>query len=304
MRGWTGRFDDPSYTSPFAQELFSGYMRFQSIDDGSMWSMLNSEAEGVGLHVGQLLEPECCTGWHGSSSYQTVYKNRNNPWLFPSIVTWKSVMNGNFPHIDFVNAFDIDYPVVAISHVRTPVDEFRWALNNINYEIDTDRVSYMPDEEKLLIANSAIIGVVPLWTVLPLTSQERTIALQESIRRLENETDLKFLSECWCTIDAIGCEEECARDADWRAKCTCNSYEKYEQRLLDLYQEPINIEHYMNDITLQTWQVAVNRFYDGWQVIANTNEQGEQWASYWQQAQSPFLVLPGQNFRDLQALTA
>lgn len=304
MKGWTGRFDDPSYQSPFAQELYAGYMRFQSIDDGSMWSMLNPHAEGVGLHVGQLFEPDCCCGHYGSAFTNSVYKNESNPWLYPSLVTWKSVMDNNFPYKEYVDNFDIDYPVVAITHVNTPVDDFRWSLNNINYEGDTDRLNYYPNDEKIYINDTGIIGLVPLWTVLPLTSQARTIALQESISTMSASTNLHMLSECWCTLDGMDCEDECKRAVDYAAVCTCLSFERAITAIERLYNEPVIIENYMNEETKQTWRVAVERFYDGWQVVAESAHQGEQWASYWQQAQSPFSALPGQSFRDLLGLTA
>jgi hypothetical protein len=304
MKGWTGRFDDPSYQSPFAQELYAGYMRFQSIDDGSMWSMLNPGAEGVGLHVGQLFEPDCCCGVYGSAYSTAVYKDDNNPWLFPSLVTWKSVMDNNFPYKEFTDNFDIDYPAVALTHVNSSIDEFRWSLNNVNYEGDTDRLSYYPNEDRLFLNDTGIIGIVPLWTVLPLTSQTRTIALQESISTISLSTNLHMLSECWCTLDGMDCDEECARASNYAVACTCLSFERSLEAIEKLYNEPVVIENYLNEETKQTWRAAVNRFYDGWQVVAESAHQGEQWASYWQQAQSPFSALPGQNFRDLLGLTA
>jgi len=304
MKGWTGREDDPSYLSPFAQELYAGYMRFQSIDDGTMWSMLNPGAEGVGLHVGHLFDPECCCGYYGDAHMQAVYKNDNNPWLFPSLVTWKSIMVNEFPHTDFIKNFDIDYPAVALTHVNSAIDEFRWSINNVNYETETDRMSYYPNDDRIQVGESNVIGLAPLWSVVPMFTQERTIALQKSIRKLQTETDLGMLSECWCTIDGFPCDDSCARSTDYRAACTCNIYEQISTKIENLYRYPIKVEDYMDDMTKQTWQSAVNRFYDGWQVIADTAHQGEVWASYWQQAQSPFSGLPGQSFRDLQALTA
>jgi len=304
MKDWTGRFDDPSYLSPFAHEIYAGYMRFQTIDDGSMWSMLNPGAEGVGLHVGQLLDPECCCGYYGDAYTQVVYKNNHNPWLYPSLVTWKSVMVSEFPHSDYIKNFDVDYPVVALTHVNAPIDEFRWSINNVNYEGDTDRMSYYPNDDRINIADSSIIGLVPLWTVTPMFTQERAADLQQSIKTMYEETNLDMLSECWCTLDGIPCDNDCKRNTDYRAECTCNIYERASNRLESLYREPVQVENYMNQMTKQTWRAAVNRFYDGWQVIADTAHQGEKWASYWQQAQSPFSVLPGQSFRDLQALTA
>jgi len=305
MKGWTGRFDDPSYLSPFADELHAGYMRFKHIDDGTMWDLLKPGKEGIGLHVGQLQSPECCCGFYGRSYDTVAYKNQNNPWLFPSVVNWKSVMASNYlPHVDYVRSFDIDYPVVALTHVYSASDDFRWALDNVNYEDDTDRFTYEPNSDKLEIAESLIIGLVPIWSVVPLYNEDRIQSLTRSVKKINCETDISLLSECWCTIDHHPCDDNCAREKDYKNECDCKSVEKMYELVEGLYNQPIQVENYMDDMTIQTWDFAVNRFYDGWQVVSESAHQGEKWASYWQQAQSPFLGLPGQNFRDLQALIA
>lgn len=305
MREWTGRFDDPSYLSPFAQELHAGYMRFKHIDDGTMWDMLKPGREGVGLHVGHLISPECCCGFYGSCYQEATYKDQNNPWLFPSIVNWKSVMVNNYlPHDDYIKNFDIDYPVVALTHVYSAMSDFRWALNNVNYEGDTDRYSYEPNDDRIKFNDSLIIGLVPLWTVIPLYTEKNIKLMQSSVQKLAGYTNMHLFEECWCTIEHTPCLEGCPSASDYRAKCTCNAIPNAYEALEDLYNDPPDVTQYMDDTSKTIWDYAVNRFYDGWQVISESAHQGEQWASYWQQAQSPFLGLPGQNFRDLLGLTA
>jgi hypothetical protein len=300
MRDGTGRFDDPSYLSPFAEELYSGYSRFQYLDDGSWFEMLKPGASGVGLHVGQLFAPECCCGYYSQASDVAVWKDGFNPWLYPSVVTWQSVMmpRSTHPHPDYVRTFAVDYPAVALTHVRSSVDDFRWSLNNLNYEIDTDRFIYEPNEEPVQLAGTEVIGVVPIWAVSPLFSEDKKIGINNFVQKLRAQTNLGLLSECWCSIDGAPCDDDCATQTSHNKECTCQTVENLATELENLYNDPVTVEDYLDSNTKTIWDYAVGRFYDGWQIIHDTAFQGEPWASYWQHAQSPFSALPGQNFRD------
>jgi hypothetical protein len=300
MTDWTGRFDDPSYLSPLAEELNAGYMRFSHLDDGSSYEMMKPGAVGFGLHVGNLFAPDCCCGYYSTISDVAVYKDEYNPWLFPSIVTWQSIMMPNRqPHPDYVRNFSVDYPVVAITHVRSSIDDFRWAINNLNYEGDTNRFSYEPNDDPIKIAGTEIIGVVPIWAVTPLFNEEKKMDVNQLVHRLTTETNLSLFSECWCTIDGMQCDEDCDRQTDYSQECSCLAQERLGAEIEKLYNEPLKVEDYLDKNTKKIWDYAVGRFYDGWQVVHDTSHLGEQWASYWRQAQSPFSALPGQNFRDL-----
>lgn len=304
MTDWTGRFDDPSYLSPLAEELNAGYMRFNHLDDGSWYEMMKSGATGFGLHVGNLFAPDCCCGYYNTISDVASYKDQYNPWLFPSVVTWQSIMMPNRqPHPDYIRNFAVDYPVVAITHVRSSIDDFRWALNNLNYEGDTHRFSYEPNDDPIQIAGTEIIGVVPIWSVTPLFSEEKKIGVNQLVHRIKTETKSHLFSECWCTIEGMACEEECMSSRKWGEECTCQAQEVMANLINELYSEPISIEDYLDEDTKKTWDYAVGRFYDGWQVIHDTSHLGEKWACYWRRAQSPFSASPGQNFRDLLELT-
>jgi len=304
MTDWTGRFDDPSYLSPLAEEINAGYMRFNHLDDGSWYEMIKPGTAGFGLHVGNLFSPDCCSGYYSTISDVAVYKNRYNPWLFPSVVTWQSIMMPNRqPHPDYVRNFAVDYPVVALTHVRSSIDEFRWALNNLNYEGDTDRFSYEPNDDPIEIAGTQILGVVPIWSVTPLFSEEKKRGVSKLVHRLATETNLHLFSECWCTIEGMPCDDDCITQTNPREECTCRAQERLGIEIENLYSDPLSVEFYTDEETKKIWDYAVGRFYDGWQVVHDTSHLGEKWASYWQQVQSPFSASPGQNFRDLLELT-
>jgi hypothetical protein len=213
------------------------------------------------------------------------------------------MMPNRQPHPDYIRNFAVDYPVVAITHVRSSIDDFRWALNNLNYEGDTNRFSYEPNEDPIQIAGTEIIGVVPIWSVTPLFSEEKKIGVNQLVHRIKTETKSHLLSECWCTIEGMPCEEECMSSRKWGEECTCQAQEVMANLINELYSEPISIEDYLDEDTKKTWDYAVGRFYDGWQVIHDTSHLGEKWACYWRRAQSPFSASPGQNFRDLLELT-
>jgi len=282
-------------------------MRFASIDDGTMWSMLRSNAEGIGLHVGHLCDEDCCGGYYlGRACDKMLYKDRNNPWLFPSIVSWKSVIQpNNLVHPDYIKNYAIDYPSVAITHVNSPMSDLRWAFSNINYQIDQNGMYDDPNYDLAQVADDLIIGLVPLWTVMPIFSKERYIALQKSLSNLMENSNIDMFSNCYCMLENNDWHSSDCPNSDYnfreRIKCYCaeKMYEDYD----DLLRNSIPVEHYLDNTTKQTWREAVNRYYDGWDVLSQFNHQGEQWASYWQQVQSPFLGSPGQNFRDLLGLT-
>ena len=304
--GGSERDDAPTFVSPFAKELFAGYQRWQHIDDGSMWRMMQPGATGIGIHVGQLIEPDCCFGGYGPMSRRTVrHRDTNTPWLFPSLVEWSSVMHDNFPKADFIRMFDVDYPVVAINRVESPVDDFRWAMSNINYEFNPDRFSYEPNDELLEIEGMNIIGLVPLWSVIPLNPDANYLeAFKETVRKMGWSEAYNSFQYCFCTAGEVDCDEDCPRNKDWKQDCKCNAAERSFQEVEKLYVNPTPVNTFMEPQILRMWNHAVERFYDGWQVIHDTVPIGEQWASYWQQAQSPFLDLLGQSSKDLEGLIA
>lgn len=294
-----------SEDSPFANEPLSGFERWKPHDDRTWQTMLLPGSSGVGIHVGQLLEPECCSGGYGgSTSMKTAYygntRGENAPILFPSFVEWNSVIDTTGqPYDSIKQVYGVEYPCVSIEAVQTSFSDFRWALDNLNYDFDAEMYSYDPNDRLLNWEGTKFhtMGLTPLWSVIPIPRQYAE-QVRQSVIKIQYAGGLDIVSECWCTIDYMECSDECASQFDSKAECNCTIREKILEHIIQCYTNPPIFEHYMDSITQAYWAKALDRFYQGWQVVYDHAQLGETWASYSWQQQSPFLASPGQSPKD------
>lgn len=296
------------FYSPFLAEYLTGYERWLNSDSTNWYAMLSGGKSGVGIHVSQIFDPECCTGWLGRQADSCLWTHYNQPYLYPSAVQWHSVIDPetNQPYPQLVEWFDIDYPCVALQHVYSPVPEHRWAIDNLQYEHSLERFDGDVNGNYIQIgANSEIpiLGVVPIWTVMPLKT-EHFNQFKKDIHNFELEDQMYIFGECWCTVDNAPCYDECATEKDYRNKCNCSSQEDAQTRMEDSFANPPVIEEFLSSTSTKIWTLAQDAFYRGWKTVYdNLDEGARNWAYLLWLQQSPFLVSPGQKTTDQETST-
>ncbi len=285
--------------SPFMQKL-SDYERWKQHDKfGSWYKQLLPNESGVGLHIGHLLDPECCTGYYSDAARRVSRLSNGNPWLIPSEVTWASIMGEDGYVLEpFKQWFSVDYPCVAITSVNTSYSDFRWWVDNLNTEYSCERWDYEPNDNPITssVFPFEFLGLVPIWTVLPL-NQEYFEEVAQSTINIKKFERLDLLNECWCTIDYIECDDTCASMIDRKNRCNCNAQQRIQEELESVWSGSIDLTKHMTDTCKKVFTEAVSNFYAGWQVVHDAKEKEEQWAYYWWQQQSPFWDSPGQSAR-------
>jgi len=297
------------FYSPFIAEWLTGYERWLPNDSTNWYAMLGGGASGVGVHVGQIFDSECCSGWLGRQADSCLWTHYNNPYLYPSAVQWHSVIDPqtNQPYKQLVEWFDIDYPCVALQYVYGPAPEHRWALDNLQYESNIERFDYDVNGNYIQIGNNAgisILGVVPIWTVMPLKTEHFEV-LKKEICNQELEEKMFSFGECWCSIDSAPCYDECESEKDYRNKCNCSSQQDAQQRIEDAYASPPVIEEFLSSTSTKIWTLAQDAFYRGWKTVHdNIESDGSEWAYLLWRQQSPFLDSPGQRTTEQKTLTA
>jgi len=298
-----------TFYSPFIAEWKAGYERWLSGDKTNWYSLLSGAESGVGIHAGQIFECNNCVGYYHSMAYNCVCTQQRQPYLYPTAVQWCSIIDPstNMPYQQLVDFFDIDYPCVGIQRVYSPLENHRWAIDNLQYESNADRFDYEVNGNEIVVGNENnkfhIVGVVPIWTVMPLKEEYYRI-FESEINSPEIVKKLEGFNDCWCSLELVECTDECSHAKDYRQDCDCDARDHAQQLIEEIYVNPPVIEEHLSETSAKIWSIAQDAFYRGWQTVYDLQDEGSnRWAYLLWQQQSPFLDSPGQRLTEQETLT-
>jgi len=285
-------------SSPFLKEPLMGYERWESNDSGVWYPMVQPRSKGYGIHVAQLLAVNHHSFYSAVNEVSLEVKP-DVPYLYPVIVQWESLIEinnkGKRAPTEHAASFMMDYPCVAITRFDSPASDERYAQDNIHLEFDSDRHPY----GDLIQISPEIVchGFVPMWTVIPI-SEKIAKHLIHSVRALESQDSMGMLQfDCICELEGYH-EEDCAYENDYHKDCDCYFTENIMATVERLYDKPPNPQKRMDNLGLELWDMALDSFHKGWEVIHNT--EGPEWVSYSRLYQSPFLDSPGLSAKELK----
>lgn len=280
--------------SPFKLPLM-GYELWEQSDNGSWYSMLQPDASGYGIFTSSVLTLSDCNRYYQTLAQEVI--GNHIPWFLPTLVKWVSPYtideDNNVVLVDNLSEFQMEYPIVGIELVETPMSSERFLLDNIHIESEWDRDFRY---EQIKFNDHLINGVAPLWHVLPVR-QEFVDGFIQAMRSIDNtfHTNL-FYFNCECMLENIH-SENCAYEIDFRSDCDCDEIEGLVGTIINLYETQPTLTQFMDETTATIWERAIEQTVNGWEVIHQHAEKEHEWAYYSWLHQSPFLDSPGQSLK-------
>jgi hypothetical protein len=232
-----------------------------------------------------------------STSDETINadKNREVPWLLPTLIEWCSLTDDKGFPVPGYEEFMMPTASVGIQSIDSSMSNEKFISSNCHMEFEYER---WPHEEGVTLGNKELFGVIPIHQVYPIR-EDFVAPLTQVIRDLEGPEKLGLLQfECSCQVEGYH-ETDCDHENDYRKECSCNFDENLINEVSTLYIESLNPQIRMDELTNRLWQNALSNFYYASESIYQKKDE-ELWAYYSWLYQSPFLASPGQSAKALK----
>ena len=297
----TGVEAEPAST-PWEIEPWGGYGRYQGVDDGTWYQMLEPLANGYGLFVAYAAPDLCCWPANAQASMQTVFDDGSRiPWLFPSVVRWFSGIDPNtgiaWPELT-ASDDDLEGPPVIITDHWFIDDSQSMLLVNT-----TGNVEMQYEEIPWQTTGPPAMGIAVPWQLIPLPA-DKAVTMRDHIADMRMRYDTHTLSISNCDIGNNWGEtdewRECHHDDHGSLHpckchyepgmntCACGETPTYIQQYVSLRESDVEGHHFITPEDLPIWNYALDRYVAGHRVNYNNMEAGDAWSSSSWRRLSPF----------------